>query len=286
MVAIELAASWNPFRKSNASAIAIRSTIAPKLKPAASIGPVRLRVFQHDAFDQVRDILALVRYRLEQLIDFLQLDDLLGVRFLAEKLGHRRVHDVIGFGFQAIDIGADFQDRVGIAHRFEFRHRLLDFGDACDTDFGQPPGLACDSAHVVEKQTLRDLLYEIEDIVHASNQLVNLVAIEGGDERLVQQRDRLVRDVVGLLFVALDVPAPQLEVADVLEQRLELGGGEDRKVGMLVEEIEELSFTAQKADHRSLYSIAGRRDYRTASVQRSIKFGLCKVAADDHVFCR
>src|SRR5450759_4011052 len=94
MVAIELAASWNPFRKSNASAIAIRSTIAPKLKPAASIDPVRLRVFQHDAFDQVRDILALVRYRLEQLIDFLQLDDLLGIRFLAEELGHRRVHDL------------------------------------------------------------------------------------------------------------------------------------------------------------------------------------------------
>src|ERR1700716_4118550 len=65
MVAIELAASWKPFRKSNASAIAIRSTIAPKLKPAASIGCVRLRVFQDDAFDQVRDILAFVRHRLQ-----------------------------------------------------------------------------------------------------------------------------------------------------------------------------------------------------------------------------
>src|SRR3981081_4657257 len=98
MVAIELAASWKPFRKSNASAIAIRSTIAPKLKPAASIGPERLRVFQNNAFDQVRDVLALVRHRLEQLIDFLQLDDLLGVRLLAEKLGHRRMHDMIGLG--------------------------------------------------------------------------------------------------------------------------------------------------------------------------------------------
>src|ERR1700694_1471587 len=99
MVAIELAASWNPFRKSNASAIAIRSTIAPKLKPAASIVSLRLRVFEDDAVDQVRDVFALVRYRLEQLIDFFQLDDLLGVRFLTEKLGHRRVHDMICVAF-------------------------------------------------------------------------------------------------------------------------------------------------------------------------------------------
>src|ERR1700720_1290833 len=100
MVAIELAASWNPFRKSNASAIAIKSTIAPKLKPAASIGSVRLRVFQDDAFDQVRDILALVRHRFQQLIDFLQLDDLLFIRLLTEEPAHRRMHDVIGFGLQ------------------------------------------------------------------------------------------------------------------------------------------------------------------------------------------
>ena len=62
-----------------------------------------------------------------------------------------------------------------------------------------------------------------------------------------------MRNVVGLLLVALDVPAPQLELADVLEQRFELRGGEHRQGGMLVEEIEELSFTAQKAGHRGLY---------------------------------
>jgi len=73
-----------------------------------------------------------------------------------------------------------------------------------------------------------------------------------------------MRNVAGLLLVALDVPAPQLELADVLEQRFELRGGEHRHAGVLVEEIEELSFTAQKAGHRGLYSLAGRRDYRTA----------------------
>jgi len=34
-----------------------------------------------------------------------------------------------------------------------------------------------------------------------------------------------MRNVAGLLLVALDVPAPQLELADVLEQRFELRGG-------------------------------------------------------------
>jgi hypothetical protein len=73
----------------------------------------------------------------------------------------------------------------------------------------------------------------------------------------LQQCDRLMRNVAGLLPVALDVPAPQLELADVLEQRFELRGGEHRQAGVLVEEIEELSFTAQKAGHRGLYSQGG-----------------------------
>jgi len=126
---------------------------------------------------------------------------------------------------------------------------------------------------------LRHVFHHIEDIVHAGDQLVNLVAIERRDDRLVQQRYRLMRDVVGLLLVALDIPPPQLELADIVEQRFELRGGEHRQVGVLVEEIEELSFAAQKAGHRGLYSIAGRRDYRTAGTIALNRIRRCRERA-------
>src|SRR5437868_625401 len=95
-----------------------------------------------------------------------------------------------------------------------------------------------------------------------------------------------MRDVVGLLLVALDVPAPQLELADIVEQRFELRCGEHRQIGVLVEEIEELSFAAQQAGHRGLYSIAGRRDYRTAGTIALNRIRPLQGAGDDLAFCR
>src|SRR3954465_1795782 len=83
-VAIELAASWNPFMKSNASATTIRTTTTHRLMLRTSIA--RLRVFQHDAFDDVRHVLAAVGDLLEQVVDRAQLDELLHVGLVAKQL--------------------------------------------------------------------------------------------------------------------------------------------------------------------------------------------------------
>src|SRR6478735_7475907 len=101
-VAIEFAASWKPFMKSNASASTTRNTIihrvigAPVMPLSPKPSPAALRAFQDDALDQVRHVLAFVGHRLEQLIDLLLLDDLLRVILLAEELRERGAEHAVG----------------------------------------------------------------------------------------------------------------------------------------------------------------------------------------------
>src|SRR4026209_2939929 len=84
-VAMEFAASWKPFMKSKASAsstssIKVVETCPRSMRPWAGSG-----VLEHDALDDVRDVLALVGGRLERLVDGLELDDLAHVGLLAEQ---------------------------------------------------------------------------------------------------------------------------------------------------------------------------------------------------------
>src|SRR5512139_1059468 len=81
-VAMELAASWKPFRKSNVSATRMMRTIS-----GASIGiAARSSVLYRDVAHDVGEVLAAVAGLLEPLVDLLPLQDLdrLGVALLVE----------------------------------------------------------------------------------------------------------------------------------------------------------------------------------------------------------
>src|SRR5439155_10316267 len=135
---IEFAASRKPFMKSNASATAIKATIVPNPMPTVStVGASGSTVFEDDALDQVGDIFAFVRYRLEQLIDLLQLDDFFRVRLLAEQLRHRRAHDVIRVGLEPVDFGTQLEDRVGIVHGVKLGDRVAHLLRTGDAYFGE-----------------------------------------------------------------------------------------------------------------------------------------------------
>ena len=82
-VAIEFAASWKPFMKSNASASNTRNISVSETAPM-SIRSWPSRVFEYDAFDRIRDVLALVGGRLERLVHRFQLDELARVLLVAE----------------------------------------------------------------------------------------------------------------------------------------------------------------------------------------------------------
>ena len=95
--------------------------------------------------------------------------------------------------------------------------RVLHLARARNADVGELLRLGRDRLDVVEEYARRDVLHQVEDVVHAGDQLVDLVAVERRDERLVQELDRLVRDPVGLLLVALDRAAPRVELRQVGE---------------------------------------------------------------------
>src|SRR6476619_5305141 len=78
-VAIEFAASWKPFMKSNASARSTSSTSVIETALRSTSDSCVSGVLEHDAFDDVRDVLALVRCRLERFVNRLELDDLADV---------------------------------------------------------------------------------------------------------------------------------------------------------------------------------------------------------------
>src|SRR5262249_53500150 len=98
-----------PFMKSNASATAIRNTTTSK--PIATSGAL-----EDDALDDICDILAPVGDRLEVLVDLLQLDQLAGVRLVAEQLRQRRAQHLVGVGLEAVDLAAELHDRLGVPH--------------------------------------------------------------------------------------------------------------------------------------------------------------------------
>src|SRR5689334_16448008 len=70
---MELAASWRPFRKSNASATTIRPTSSGK---ASSCTSSVLGVVDHDAVDFVRDVFKGVGDPFEMLVDLASDDEL------------------------------------------------------------------------------------------------------------------------------------------------------------------------------------------------------------------
>src|SRR5882672_1547818 len=102
--------------KSNASASSTSRTSVSETAPA-SIRRWPSRVFEHDAFDDVGDVLALVGRRLEQLVHCFELDELAHISLIAEQLRDRTAHDAVRFGFEVIDFLADLEDRRRVGHR-------------------------------------------------------------------------------------------------------------------------------------------------------------------------
>ena len=86
-------------------------------------------------------------------------------------------------------------------------------------DLGELPGFRRHAPQVVERHRLGDVLDQVEDVVHRGDQLVDLVAVDGSNEGLVQERDRLVRDLVRAALGVVDARARGLVVQIALPAR-------------------------------------------------------------------
>src|SRR5258707_675931 len=97
-------------------------------------------------------------------------------------------------------------------------------------------------------------LIQDEDVVHGGDQLVDLVAVERRDEGLVQQRDRLVGDLVGGALGVVDALRVRLELAEGADHAGELARALDDALGVGVEQVEELALAGHQAAEHYFFS--------------------------------
>src|SRR5436309_13907896 len=135
IVAIAFAASWNPLKKSNekttriaTTRIAERSAMPSPCLRASSFLPRESSedslILRHDVAEHVGDVLAMVRGLLQDLRDFLELDDRHGI-LLTEEGRDGIVHEVVGDVLEAVDLDGDPFDPIGLLHVADQPDRIL-----------------------------------------------------------------------------------------------------------------------------------------------------------------
>src|SRR6185295_13562816 len=89
----------------------------------------------------------------------------------------------------------------------------------------------------------------VEHVVHAADELVDLLAVEGGEERPVELLDRLARQVVAGVLGVVDLLRLVLEVGVVAQEGVDETGALLEVVGGALEEVEEPLVLRQQSDH-------------------------------------
>src|SRR5207245_5193637 len=88
------AVSWNPLVKSNPRAT---STVAISR---------RLSILDRDRFEKIRDMLALIHGLLEQVVNVLPLDEVVGTDAIGEEVGQSIPSYAIALALQSVDLAS------------------------------------------------------------------------------------------------------------------------------------------------------------------------------------
>src|SRR5450830_1130995 len=251
-VAIELAASWKPFMKSNTRAMATSTTTAHSATGTLLMWVPRSGVLEDDALDQVGHVLTLVGDGFEQLVDGLELDHLAHIGLFAEQLAHGRAHHAVGVRLQAVDLFAGLEG--GFGHRLvgdlvEQLHRIAQAFAALQAQVGQAADLIGHDAHVIQGHGLCRVLDQVGHVVHGVDQRVDLLTVDRGDERLVDQAVDVLGHAVGSVLSCIHVLVvllTQVRVAVVGHQLGESTRSLHDVLGVLVEHLEKIAFSGQQ----------------------------------------
>src|SRR5829696_7111894 len=188
-VATALAVSWNPFVKSNASAV---PTTIQRTKSWSTLG-----VLDRDALEDVRDALRRVDGVLEPLEDVLPADHEHRVDPRLEQRRERLAHDPVALVLVAVYLDREVADVLEPAQPLD---RLRDLLARLVQDPRLLLGLRHRRLDPVQREEVRHLLDPVDDVVEPRRQRVDVLAVDRGDERLVEPLDDVVRDPVALLL--------------------------------------------------------------------------------------
>src|SRR3954454_15209688 len=215
-VAIELAASWKPLTKSKPSATATTTT-------RARVCTRKLGVLQDDALDDVGDVLDVVHGLLDRFDDVLPLQHVERFELAREEVRHDAAVHAIPFALEPSD---GFELRLHVAQP----RQLRDQGDVrlrrLHQDVGQVTDLGKGLDHPVQHEEVGGGLHLVDHVVELLGERVDVLAVEGRDEALVEaEQDR-----------AGDLVAARLAVVDQVDQLLDVPRTrvETRIVGVVI----------------------------------------------------
>src|SRR4029453_13232539 len=258
-VAMAFAASWKPLIKSKTRATPIRTRTRGGAARSWRI-PVRLSAagmsggLEHDAFDKIGDIFAAIKGVFEEFVNLLPLDDVDRVRALLEKPRHALPEDGIPLVFEPIDFHADLQHVHRILQPTQSAHSLLDLLDSFKEHCPELVRFRCHVLDIIHNDALAGGIDEIQDVIHAGDELMDLVTIERGKKSFMEGFEGAVRNIIpGMLdvFDGLGILGGGMHVAQHVQQCLR---PLDTLAGMLLKEIKKTVLLGEQRakGHRSL----------------------------------
>src|SRR6185503_2862684 len=243
-VAMELAASWKPLMKSKTSATRTmhRTSVSMRRRGSGHL--------QNDSLDHVGDVLAAVGDDLHRLVDLFPLDDLDGIAALVEERGQAVAQQVVGAVLEPVDLDrVRVEARIHVAqaadgpvHRFRGLHDHLRHRPAGRRRLLDP----------VDDQPLRRGLDVVEHVVQARGEGVDVLTVDGRDERRVQLLDDLVRHRIALVLDFLDGVGLGAGVGEVVDQLVEQSRGLEDVLRLLLEVVVEPDFFRNQIEHDRL----------------------------------
>src|ERR1700760_2916751 len=181
MGAIEFAASCSPLRKSNSSATPIRMVRTGR--PSAI--STALHLFDHDRADLVGDVIEAVGDLFQVVVD-LGADNKVhgvGAAMLEEQLLEPDIVEIIDAAFE---LGQLFGDRIQLSHiladRLQQRQRAYDKVRAVHQQRSNLAHRRLEDTDLEQDDGLGGLLHLIDGVVHRCDQVLDIAAVERGDE--------------------------------------------------------------------------------------------------------
>src|SRR6187200_2685831 len=161
------------------------------------VGVTPSGMFDDDALDYVRDVLAGVDRVLQDGVDVLPLDDVDRVSAVREEVGDRAAGDSISLILEPMDLDPM---RSYALEALELLEAADDFLALLDDDRGLGRRSRRGLLDLVQDAGIGDLLDEVENVVQAADELLDVLAVERRDERLLEPMTDVVTDAVALVF--------------------------------------------------------------------------------------
>src|SRR4030095_4676529 len=211
-------------------------------------------VLEYDAFDKIGDIFAAIEGVFEEFVNLLPLNDVNRVRALFEKPRHTLPEDGIPLVFEPIDFHTDLQYVHRILQPTQSAHGLLDLLDSLEEHRPELVRFRRHVLDVIHDDALDGGIDKIKDIIHAGDELMDLVTIERGNKGLMEGFEGVVRNLIaGMLdiFDGLGILGGSMHVAQHVQQCLR---PLDTLAGMLLKEIKKTVLLGEQRakGHRSL----------------------------------